>query len=148
MNNWTTLISFTYPHEAHMAKGLLESEEFNVHLKDELTVQSYHFYSNAIGGVKVQVLSADLEKAKDILRNQDYTEFQKSKASKDMETFALPKDGNNTNCPYCISENTWKNKQPNLLSIIGVFILGFFFPTYKVGYKCYDCSEEWKFKKV
>ena len=45
MDNWITVISFIYPHEAHLAKGKLESEGFEVVIKDELTVQVNNFYS-------------------------------------------------------------------------------------------------------
>jgi hypothetical protein len=67
MQNWTTVISFTYPHEAHLAKGKLESEGINVILKDELTTQVNNFYSNAIGGVKLQIKESDIKRAKQIL---------------------------------------------------------------------------------
>lgn len=55
MNNWETLITFTYPHEAHMAMGFLESEGIRTIIRDEMTVQVQNFYSNAIGGVKLLV---------------------------------------------------------------------------------------------
>ncbi|WP_426668969.1 hypothetical protein ACPPVU_22440 [Mucilaginibacter sp. McL0603] len=41
-------------------------------VKDELTVQSYNLYSNAIGGVKLQVLQEDVERARDILTELGY----------------------------------------------------------------------------
>lgn len=50
MDTLTTVLSFTYPHEAHLAKGKLESEGIEVFLKDELTTQVNNFYSHAIGG--------------------------------------------------------------------------------------------------
>lgn len=53
--NWTTIHTVTYPSEAHTIKMQLELEGFEVFLKDELTVQVDNFYSNAIGGVKIQV---------------------------------------------------------------------------------------------
>jgi len=53
MKDWVTLLTFTYPHEAHLAKGRLESEGIEVQITDELTVQAYNLYSNAIGGVKL-----------------------------------------------------------------------------------------------
>ncbi len=67
MQNWTTIISFTYPHEAHLAKSKLESEGIHVILKDELTTQVNNFYSNAIGGVKLQINESDVIPAKQIL---------------------------------------------------------------------------------
>ncbi len=67
MNKYITIAVFQYPHEAHMVKSKLESEGIMVFLKDELTVQSHNFLSNAVGGVKLQVSSADVEEANLIL---------------------------------------------------------------------------------
>ena len=72
MNNWITIISFTYPHEAHLAKAKLESEGIDVVIKDELTVQVNNFYSNAIGGVKLLVNVSDYEKAHQLLIGSGY----------------------------------------------------------------------------
>jgi hypothetical protein len=72
MDNWITIISFTYPHEAHLAKGKLESEGVEVIIKDELTVQVNNFYSNAIGGVKLLVRDFDYDNANQILVESGY----------------------------------------------------------------------------
>ncbi len=67
MQKWIEIVSFTYPHDAHIAKGHLESEGFLVKMTDELTAQVNPFYSNAIGGVKLHVQESDFEKARKIL---------------------------------------------------------------------------------
>ncbi len=59
MDKFITIMTTQYPHEAHMIKSKLESEGIMVFLKDELTVQSHNFISNAIGGVKIQIRSSD-----------------------------------------------------------------------------------------
>ena len=41
-------------------------------IKDELTIQTYNFYSNAIGGVKLQVTENDYERAYKILKELGY----------------------------------------------------------------------------
>ena len=74
MSDWVVIFSFTYPHEAYVAKGLLESNGIEVLLKDEMTTQVYNFYSNAIGGVKIQVKKSDVEGAKKILKEGGYFE--------------------------------------------------------------------------
>ncbi|MCD4730588.1 MAG: DUF2007 domain-containing protein [Bacteroidales bacterium] len=68
MDNWITIISFTYPHEAHMAKAKLESEGIETIIQDELTAQVNNFYSNAIGGVKLLVKESDARRANEILK--------------------------------------------------------------------------------
>ena len=80
MNDWTTILTFVYPHEAHIAKGILESENIPVQIRDELTAQVNNFYSNAIGGVKLLVRKNDYKKAYEILVKSGYiTEEKKSK---------------------------------------------------------------------
>ncbi|HPE55019.1 MAG TPA: DUF2007 domain-containing protein [Bacteroidales bacterium] len=67
MPNWKILITFTYPHEAYIIKGRLESEGIKVEIRDELTAQVNNFYSNAIGGVKLLVQEEDYSQAYNIL---------------------------------------------------------------------------------
>jgi len=73
MKKLITLTTFEYPQESYIIKSKLESEGIYVFLKDELTVQSDNFISNAIGGVKLQVFEQDVEKAKVILQLFDLT---------------------------------------------------------------------------
>lgn len=67
MNKWKIILTFTYPHEAYIAKGKLESEGIPVQIRDELTAQVNNFYSNAIGGVKLLVQEKNYEIALKIL---------------------------------------------------------------------------------
>ena len=84
MNNWITIISFTYPHEAHLAKTKLESEGLKVIILDELTAQVNNFYSNAIGGVKLQVTEDDYNKAYKILLEIGYIVEQVPSSNKSL----------------------------------------------------------------
>ncbi len=70
--NKITIATFNQPIEAHVLKGKLESEGIPCFLVDELTVQTYHLYSNAIGGVKLQVDVENAEKALKILKESGY----------------------------------------------------------------------------
>ena len=72
MQDWNTIIIFTYPHEAYIARTKLESEGIEVRLLDEFTVQVHNFYSNAVGGVKLQVYEKDIVTAKKILTEGGY----------------------------------------------------------------------------
>ncbi len=78
MYDWRVIITFTYPYEAHLAKGKLESEGIEVMINDELTAQINNFYSNAIGGVKVLVKETDFERAKQILIESGYINAKES----------------------------------------------------------------------
>jgi len=68
--NWVTIQTFTYPQEAYIVQGKLESEGIETFLQDEFTTQIFNFYSNAIGGVKLQVPEDCVEEAMKILANK------------------------------------------------------------------------------
>ncbi|MGZ3929371.1 MAG: putative signal transducing protein [Mucilaginibacter sp.] len=72
MDTFVTVLTVQYPQQLWIIKGRLESEGIQCFLKDELTVQAYNLYSNAVGGVKLQVLQADVEKASAILKELGY----------------------------------------------------------------------------
>ena len=72
MDKFVTIKTFTYATEVAVIRGRLESEGIECAVQDELTVQSNPFYSNAIGGVKLQVRQSDLRKAVEILEEGGY----------------------------------------------------------------------------
>lgn len=65
-----TLKIYQYSHEAHIDLSLLESEEIQAFLKDENMASINPIYSNAIGGIKLQVREEDYEKALEIINSQ------------------------------------------------------------------------------
>lgn len=146
MANWTTILSFTLPHEAHFAKSLLESNEIDVILRDELTIQMDNFISNAIGGVKLQVRECDVESASTILKEGGYIKDHAHSQSRKIEIFKIKHKEQKAECPYCQSSNIAQNKQVNLLSIFLIFIIKAFLPFFKKHYHCFDCDKDWKFK--
>lgn len=68
MKNWKTIITFTYPNEAHIAKEYLAFEGIKAIIRDEMTAQVNNFYSNAIGGVKVTVNASEYQRGLEILK--------------------------------------------------------------------------------
>lgn len=78
MEKWITILTFTYPHEAHLVKTKLASEGIETFIRDELTAQVNNFYSNAIGGVKLQVRSEDYDDAFRILSVLGYIKEEHS----------------------------------------------------------------------
>lgn len=72
MDAFVTVATFTYPIELAVIKGRLESDGIDCLVKDELTVQVYGLYSNAIGGIKLQVKEADIPRAKKLLIEGGY----------------------------------------------------------------------------
>ncbi len=87
---YITVLTFTYPHDAYIIKGRLESEGIECFLKDELTVQVDNFYTNALGGVKLQVRESQHAQAMEILIEEGYLkekDFQPSAFWKTMYSF-------------------------------------------------------------
>lgn len=64
---WVTLRRYTLPMEAHLDRGRLESEGIQAIIADEHTIQMQWLYSNALGGVRLQVDEADAERAERVL---------------------------------------------------------------------------------
>ena len=73
MEEFITILTFTYPHEMEIVRGRLESEGIECNVLDEFTVQVHNFYSNAIGGIKLQVKKEDLSRALQVLKASGYS---------------------------------------------------------------------------
>ena len=65
------LCSFDNYIPAHIALGRLKEEFINCYLQDEYSVTIDPFLSNAIGGIKLMVAETQLERAREILENQN-----------------------------------------------------------------------------
>jgi len=144
MSNWRVAISLTFPNQAHMVQGYLESEGIDTMLKDELTTQVNNFYSNALGGVKVLVRDEDYENTQLILQKGGY--LNPEKESK-IEIVYSDSTTNKKLCPFCRSENIANKKSPDVMMLIVSLILGVIFPIFKRTDMCFDCGKEWKYKK-
>ncbi|MFI5172187.1 MAG: DUF2007 domain-containing protein [Chitinophagales bacterium] len=68
MDNWITIYTFNYPHEAYIIKGKLESEGIDCILMDELRIQFDNMFSNSSGGVKLQVHPDNADEAITIMK--------------------------------------------------------------------------------
>lgn len=77
MVKYETIATFTLPSEMIVAKTKLESEGIECRVLDELTIQSYNFLSNAIGGVKLQVPVVDFDRAYSILQKGGFVKEYK-----------------------------------------------------------------------
>jgi len=144
MSNWREAISLTFPTQAHMVQGYLESEGIDTMLKDELTTQVNNMYSNAVGGVKVMVRDEDYENAQLILQKGGYVNPEK--VSK-IEIVYCNRAANKKQCPFCHSENIGKKKTPDMIMLIVSLILGTILPIFRRTDMCFDCGKEWIYKR-
>jgi len=65
----TTIATFTTPEDAHLFRMCLGSQGIKGFLLDEHFVQLFWYYSNTIGGVRVDVEDADAEAAVSAYKN-------------------------------------------------------------------------------
>ena len=56
---FVTIARYQYSSEAQIVKGRLEADGIDVFLRDNITIDTDPLVSNAIGGVKLKVLSKD-----------------------------------------------------------------------------------------
>ena len=135
-----TIARFQYSTEAQIIKGRLESEGIKVFLADNLTIDTDPLVSNAIGGVKLKVLSHQALEAENILES--------------IRKYSVDDKGDAINCPNCNGEKielfSTINDLKSLIAVIFAFITTLFvstLPLYtKHKYRCEDCKTEFDLK--
>ena len=128
-NNLIEIASFSYPHEAHIAKASLEAFEIPAFITDEYTINMQWLYSNALGGVRLLVPKGYETEAKEIIA-KDFSENLKAEVEIDERL-----------CPHCGSNNVEAytiGKKPAFLVFL---FLGFPLFFYKHGIKCNSCGK-------
>ena len=124
-----TIGSYSTPYEANMVKSQLESAGIPVFIADEFTIGMNWLYSNALGGVKVQVPESLALEAQELLA----TEFETP----------LTRDLTTATCPQCGSKNTgdFLDKRSSFFTWI---LLGFPLLQPSNKKKCSDCDHRWR----
>ena len=135
-DTFKTIARFQYSSEAQIIKGRLEADGIQVFLSDNLTIDTDPLVSNAIGGVKLEVLSRQALKAQHILSS--------------IEKYSIDDEGNTINCPNCKSEkvelfSTIKDAKSLFWFIFGVLFSSLPFYT-RHKYRCEDCKTEFELK--
>lgn len=139
MESLVTVKTFTYAHEAAIAKSMLRAEGIFCFLKDELTIQANPFYSNALGGVKLQVRASDALKAQRLLSRSDAGFDTASPITIRTSTGAIAE------CPACESVEISLVKKPSQIGFgISMLLLGFPLPFFSSIYHCYGCGRDIK----
>jgi len=121
--------SFSFPHEAQIARASLESAGIPATVADEHTINMQWLYSHAIGGVKVLVPPECEQDAKEILE----TDFS---AAVDAEW-----GSDKTVCTSCGSSNIVPFTRGRVPAYIVFLLLGFPLFFYQHGLKCSSCGK-------
>lgn len=142
-----TIATFMYPTEAYSLMSLLESEGIKCFLDDQYTVAVNPFLSNAIGGIKLNIMSSDVEKAMEIIKavNADHEKQRQEQISKN-ERFSEGFVQVDTFCPECESMNVYRKKVPFYKSLFVALFSNLLMPLalmVKTHY-CADCGHVWQ----
>lgn len=140
-DTFKTVARFQYSTEAQIIKGRLEADGIQVFLTDNLTIDTDPLVSNAIGGVKLKVLSHQALEAQQILES--------------IRKYSVDDKGDAINCPNCKGEKielfSTINDLKSLIAVIFAFVTNLFvstLPLYtKHKYRCEDCKTEFDLKK-
>ncbi|GAL60687.1 DUF2007 domain-containing protein [Algibacter lectus] len=141
-DTFKTIARFQYSTEAQIIKGRLEADGIRVFLFDNLTIDTDPLVSNAIGGVKLKVLSYQAEEAEHILKS--------------INKFSLDNQGNAIKCPNCKSDQIELYSTIKDIKALFAFIFAFItniiisaLPIYtKHKYRCEACKTEFDIEKV
>jgi hypothetical protein len=128
-NTFVTIARFQYSAEAQIVKGRLEADGIDVFLRDNITIDTDPLVSNAIGGVKLNVLAKDENEAKAILKS--------------IQTYSLDDHGQPLVCPNCSQQHIGLYSTITDFKSFMSFLIGVIFGTLpfstRYQYKCEDC---------
>ena len=140
-----TIANFSHPTEADPVVAWLESEGIECFVTNEHTVTMNWLYSNAIGGVGVQVKTGDVERANEILQAVSTPDAVGAEPTPtDSETDQENDTTSEIRCPKCGSENVYYEKFSRRLVFASWAILTVPLPFFKKKWKCRECEHLFK----
>jgi hypothetical protein len=133
--------TFTDPNEAHIVKGLLDSYGIECFLSDENIVTLNALYSNAVGGVKLNVFEKDVDRIESILKSEN---------APNEAAVSNGKESGEMSCPKCHSTNVSYGgsikRKFGVFEILIAFLLMIYPFTMRKAFYCFDCNHEFKQK--
>ena len=140
-----TIANFSHPTEADPVVAWLESEGIECFVTNEHTVTMNWLYSNAIGGVGVQVKTGDVERANEILQAVSTPDAVGAEPTPtDSETDQESETTSEIRCPQCGSENVYYEKFSRRLVFASWALLSVPLPFFKKKWKCRECEHLFK----
>lgn len=130
-----TLKTFDNSIDAHLLKTKLESEGISCFLFDENIVSLDPLYNMAVGGIKLRIAETDQEKAIQIIRQIETTNYTNEQNKAVV-------------CQRCASENIGYFRSfrgaKGILSVLSLLVFLVYPIYFKYVYKCKDCGHEFK----
>lgn len=139
-DKYITVYTCTYPSEIAVVKGRFQAEDIECYVQDELTIEANPLYSNALGGVKLQVKESDYDKAIAIL-NEDVIVQEETTSESSIDV------SGKITCPNCGSFEVSKPRLSPGIIVLSILLIGFPFPWMSKTIHCFDCGRDFKYKK-
>ena len=131
--------TFDDPIKANIVKGLLDSYEIKCFLSDENIVTLNALYSNAVGGVKLNVFEKDVNRISEILQSECIPSETDTFSEEEKTKFI---------CPNCHSANVSYGgsvkRKFGFRDLLVSFLLMIYPFTMRMTYHCFDCILEFK----
>ncbi|HRQ15426.1 MAG TPA: DUF2007 domain-containing protein [Promineifilum sp.] len=119
---------YLHPMEAHIAKGLLESEGIPAYLDTINHATTNWPLTLALGGIRLLVPKSEAARATELLAS----------------TVPIEDDVVEESCPSCVSNRTVPVKWNWKLSLFSSNVLGVPLPFTRKWRRCLDCGLTWK----
>ena len=123
-----TIGNYSKPEEALLVRSRLEAAGIPTFVRDELTIQMYWLFSNALGGVSVAVPDAYAEAAMELVRSEHSAESE----SPSVE------------CPHCGSSCVRPIEWPRRVAHLSLLMLSFPLPFTTKRRRCEGCGKRWR----
>ena len=120
-----TIATFSKPEEAHLFRTRLGAAGIPAYVQDEHFIQMDWLYSNAIGGVRVQIADADVESAREFLAN---------------DCPQPASDAVDVVCPNCDSHDTAPDELPRRISFLTLLLFNFPLLFARNRWRCAFCN--------
>ncbi|MDR2214292.1 MAG: DUF2007 domain-containing protein [Nevskiaceae bacterium] len=131
-----TVATYSFPHEAHIAKGQLEAVDIPAFVADEHTINMQWLYSNAMGGVRLQVPEEFAAQAIEVLKEPvEMEHIPDSEFGPEPESAVCPHCGGELGEPYMAG------RYP---ALVGLLFLGLPLWRIKKVQKCLSCGKTTK----
>jgi len=127
---------------ASITKDRLEHEGVFCFLKDEQTITMNWLWSQALGGIKLQVRQEDVDRALAIIKlDTEHYEQQQVQPAYD-ENLSGQLDPNNKVCINCGSHNTKQSGYEKGIAYSALLVLGFPVGVKSDKWHCFHCGKD------
>ena len=120
-----TIATFSKPEEAHLFRTRLEAAGIAAFVQDEYFVQNNWLWSNAIGGVRVQVADEDCDAVREFLA---------------ADSPQHPSDAVDVVCLKCGSHDTAPDEFPRRIAFLCMLLLDFPLLIGRHRWRCASCQ--------